>query len=212
MENASERHECRKLTAELISSGVTRDKTPRVKCKEPVGRMIVGGMVSGRRALKAVTLLRKAGERRGRHMKCVFAGAFGFIKEVDASKIADHRVYVRFLDSLLRCDLLRWLERRIHGYLNNMVGMVLDYNQLSSMDFRVTDFIQYGTSTIKPLPPFLVDSQHPLIPVLHDIHASFPGINLFPSSCALPTHSASYLSSHRLPDKRPVAIDAATYH
>jgi len=45
--------------------------------------MIVGDIVSGRRALKAATLLRKVGERRGRHMKCVFGGVLGFIKEVE---------------------------------------------------------------------------------------------------------------------------------
>ena len=76
---ASEWQECRNLTAELISSAVERESTPSVKCNEPVGRMMLGGTVFGRRALKEVTLLRNAGVRRGRHIKCVLGGAFGFI-------------------------------------------------------------------------------------------------------------------------------------
>lgn len=64
-----------------------------MKCNEPVGRIIVGEIVFGRRALNAVTLLRKAGERRGRHMKCVFGADFGFILgKVVAWKIADQVV------------------------------------------------------------------------------------------------------------------------
>ena len=69
----------RKWTADSISSGVTRDMTPSVKCRDPVGRMILGWMVEGSNALKAVTLLRNATVLRGRHMKCVFRGDFGFI-------------------------------------------------------------------------------------------------------------------------------------
>jgi hypothetical protein len=74
----------RHWTADSISSAVTRDMTPKVKWRDPVGRMILGWIVEGSNALKAVTLLRNATVLRGKHMKCVFAGDLGFIVVFDS--------------------------------------------------------------------------------------------------------------------------------
>jgi hypothetical protein len=71
IERASGAQVWRKFTADSISSGVVSDNTPNVRCNEPVGRIMLGWIVEGSFSLNAVTLLRKAGDRRGKHMKCV---------------------------------------------------------------------------------------------------------------------------------------------
>jgi hypothetical protein len=48
--------------------------------------MMLGEIALGRRALNSVTLLRKALERSGRHMKCVFGEALAFIVKLGSSE------------------------------------------------------------------------------------------------------------------------------
>jgi hypothetical protein len=74
-----------------MSPGFGRDRTPRVKCRESGGRMMLGLIVGGRRALKEVTFARKEGERRGRHMKCVFGEDLKCGLVVDFGFMMGHR-------------------------------------------------------------------------------------------------------------------------